>query len=145
MKVYIASSFRNLNAVMLLRDCFRGQGHTVLDWTDKTPPLPAAMPLAERREALDADERGAIFDFCTHACGSADLVVYLGPAGQDAAAEVGIAWAAGVPVFGFAGPLEKPGLILNRCVAQWFTEFEPFWDAVQDVHFKLTNPDMEEK
>jgi hypothetical protein len=140
MKIYIASSFRNLNAVLLLRDCLRGSGHVVLDWTDKTPPPPDSMPLDERKARLDADESGAIFDFCASACGSVDLLVYLGPAGQDAACEVGIAWASGVPVYGLVGPLDRPGLILSRCVEKWFTQFEPFFEAMQELQFKLTNP-----
>lgn len=137
MKIYIASSFRNLPAVLLFRDILRDFGHTVIDFSSKAPPLPQHLPLAERLAALDSDERGQIFKFCADACGSVDLVVYLGPAGQDAACEVGMAYAAGVPVFGVVGPLEIPGLILNRCVLRWFSEFGPFLDAVKDLQFKL--------
>jgi hypothetical protein len=137
MKIYIASSFRNINAVLLLRDALRDLGHTVLDWTDKTPPPPESMPLEERRRFFDSDASGDVWWYCVNSCGYADLVVYLGPAGQDAACEVGIAWAAGVHVYGLAGPLEKPGLILNGCVNRWFTDFTPFFEAVQALQFKL--------
>ena len=122
MKIYIASSFKNLHAVHLLRDQLTSQGHQVLDWSALAPPLPEGMAPNIRRQLLDSDERGEIFTFCAAACGQADLVIYLGPAGQDAAAEVGIAYAHGVPVLGLAGPLEAPGLILTRCVKQWFTQ-----------------------
>jgi hypothetical protein len=101
------------------------------------------MPFEERKRRFDTDESGTIFAFCAEACASVDLVVYLGPAGQDAACEVGIAWCSGVPVYGFAGPLERPGLILNRCVERWFSEYQPFFEAVQELQFKLTSPDME--
>jgi hypothetical protein len=101
------------------------------------------MPLEERKRRLDTDESGAIFEFCASACASVDLVIYLGPAGQDAACEVGIAWCSGVPVYGFAGPLERPGLILNRCVEKWFTGFRAFFDAVQELQFTLTAPQGE--
>jgi hypothetical protein len=101
------------------------------------------MSLDERKRLLDTDERGAIFNFCARACAYVDLVVYLGPAGQDAACEVGIAYCSGVPVYGLAGPLERPGLILSRCVARWFTQFEPFFDAVQELQFKITSPQEE--
>ena len=133
MRIYIASSYRNLNAVLLLRDVLRSAGHEVLDWADKTPPPPDSMPVEERRRRFDSDEGGALFDFCANACGSADLVVYLGPAGQDAACEVGMAYVAGVPVFGIASPLECPGLILSRCVHQWFTEFAPFMQVIRKM------------
>lgn len=119
MTIYLISSFRSLPAVLLLRDALVRAGHKVLDFSSLAPPLPDSMPTEARRAALDSDERGAIFQFCTHACASADLCVYVGPAGQDAACEVGIAYAAGVPLFGLISPLDSPGLILNGCVSQW--------------------------
>jgi hypothetical protein len=122
LSVYIASSFRNLPAVLMLRDRLTEAGHKVLDWTRLAPPLPEGASPEERRLALDSDERGVIFAECSEACGHADLVIYLGPAGQDAACEVGMAYAAGTPVFGLAGPLEKPGLILTRAVLRWYGE-----------------------
>lgn len=133
MKIYIASSFRNLSAVLLLQAALVDRGHTVLDWTRHAPPISNNMPLDERKALLDSDERGQIFDFCTEACGSADLVVYLGPAGQDAACEVGIAYSSGVHIFGIISPLETPGMILNRCVSRWFSSCEPFFDAVGEL------------
>jgi hypothetical protein len=119
LKIYIASSFRNLPAVLLLRDALLERGHTVLDWTSLAPPLPEYLTPEQRRLALDSDERGDVFSFCVEACGNADLVVYLGPAGQDAACEVGIAWAAGVPVFGITSPMDRPGTVLSRAVSVW--------------------------
>lgn len=121
MKIYIASSYRNLHAVQLLRDALTAEGHTIFDWTVFVPPV-SAYPASERKAALDAPGRLDVFAFCTEACGSADAVLYIGPAGQDSACEVGIAYAAGVPVLGLAGPLEEPGLILRKCVCRWFHE-----------------------
>lgn len=60
-------------------------------------------------------------------------MLYIGPAGQDSACEVGIAYAAGVPVFGIAGPLEEPGLILRKCVRFWFQTVGDFLDCL-DKH-----------
>ncbi len=125
MKIYIASSFKNLHGVHLLRDKLQAMGHQVMDWSALAPPLPDGMPMEKRRVLLDSDERGEIFTFCANACARADVVVYLGPAGQDAAAEVGIAYASGVPVLGLAGPLEAAGLILSRCVGKWFNQVDP--------------------
>ncbi|MDR2744422.1 MAG: translation initiation factor 2 [Desulfovibrio sp.] len=133
MNIYIISSFRNLPAVLLLRDSLREWAHNVADFTSLAPPLPDAMTPEERRAALDSDERGRIFSFFTEACASSDLCIYVGPAGQDAACEVGIAWAAGVPVYALTSPLEKPGVILNGCVTRWFTEPALLIDAVQDM------------
>jgi hypothetical protein len=120
MKIYIASSFKNLHAVHLLRDVLQERGHVVLDWTKFQPPLPENMSIEEKRRELDSDERGEIYAFCSEACGSADLIIYVGPAGQDAACEVGIAACSGVMVWGLQGPLEAPGLILKQSVHRWF-------------------------
>ena len=119
MKIYIASSARNLHGVQLLRDALIERGHNILDWTAFAPPLPEHLSPEERRRALDSDERGEIFDFCSQACRQADALIYLGPAGQDAACEVGIAHTAEVPTIGLAAPTEKPGLILSRAVNYW--------------------------
>lgn len=128
--IYIASSFRNTHAVHMLRDSLRAHGHEVLDFTRYAPPLPEGMTPEERRAALDADERGEIFAFCTQACGGADLVIYIGPSGQDSACEVGIAYNAGVPVFGLAGKLEVPGTILARAVTNWYGDTRHLLAAV---------------
>ena len=43
--IYIASSFSNVHAVRLLADRLIDEGHTVMDWTRKAPPLPPDMPV----------------------------------------------------------------------------------------------------
>jgi hypothetical protein len=130
--IYIASSFRSLHAVHLLGDALSGRGHKVLDWTKFAPPLPDDMTPEERRQALDTDERGEIFAFCVEACARADLVIYLGPAGQDAGTEIGIAYNAGVPVYGLPGPLEAPGLVLAKAVSRWFTNVRELIAGVEE-------------
>jgi hypothetical protein len=122
MKIYITSSARNLHGVQLLRDALTVRGHRILDWTALAPPLAEHLSPEERRMVLDSDERGEIFAFCARACAEADLLIYLGPAGQDAACEVGMAYSAGIPVIGLAAPTEKPGLILTRAVTLWVRE-----------------------
>jgi len=131
--VYIASSFRNLHAVQMLRDTLKKGGHVILDWSAYAPPLSDTMTPEERRATLDADERGEIFDFCTMACAQADLAIYLGPSGQDSACEVGIAYNAGVPVYGLAGALEKPGTIMHRAVSRWFPDTRSLLAAVNTL------------
>ncbi len=119
-KVYVASSFRNLIAVKLLNQMLRDRGYCVLDWTEKSPPLPPHLTPEQRRAELDKDERGQIFRFCKTACGQADVVIYLGPAGQDAGVEIGMANIAGSLIYGLAGHIEAPGTMLNGCVDKWF-------------------------
>ena len=42
----------------------------------------------------------------------------------------GIAWAAGVPVWGVAGPDERPGVMLKGCVTKWFPTLEALMDQL---------------
>lgn len=131
MKIYIASSARNLHAVQLLRDLLIGQGHNILDWTVLAPPLADSLTVEERRKALDSDERGDIYTFCEQSCRQAELLIYLGPSGQDAACEVGMGYAAGRPVIGLAAPTEKPGLILTRAVNIWVRDVRACLELVE--------------
>ena len=133
MKIYIASSARNMHGVQLLRDSLTALGHQVLDWTAYAPPLADHLSPEARKTALDSDERGEIFAFCAKACREADLLIYLGAAGQDAACEVGMAYAAQVPVFGLAAPTEKPGLILTRAVKAWFPDARALLKHIQSL------------
>lgn len=137
MNIYIASSARNLHGVQLLRNALTERGHNILDWTAMAPPLPDHLSPEERRQALDSDERGEIFDFCRRACLEAEALIYLGPAGQDAACEVGMAYAAGVPTIGLAAPTEKPGLILNRAITFWAADVHACLIIVDQIQEKI--------
>lgn len=119
LKIYIMSSFRNRAAVQLLTSELAEMGHEVFDWTKLTPPIPSAIPVETRRRMLDADEYGEVFRFCINAVGAMDLGIYLGASGQDAGAEVGLAYGSGTPVIGLAGPLEAPGTIVSGMVKRW--------------------------
>jgi len=133
MLIYIASSFRNLHAVQMLSAALTARGHTVFDWTVLAPPLEDSLSPEARRMALDADERGEIFAFCAQACRTADVLIYLGTAGQDAACEVGMAFASGVPILGLAAPTEKPGVILARAV-QWCKNVPELLQMVEQAY-----------
>lgn len=143
--IYIASSFRNVHAVRMLAAALVEVGHKVLDWTPLAPPLPAGMRPEERRAVLDSDARGRIFDFCAESCAGADLVIYLGESGKDTSFEIGLAWGAGVPVYGLAGWLEAPGLMLARGVARWFERHEALLDAVEALAEDLYAKEHPEK
>lgn len=129
--VYVASSFRHLHAVRLLNRELRRRGFTVLDWTEKAVP-PEGLNAAQRREWMDTDHGGEVFAFCARACLHADVVLYMGAAGQDAGVEVGMAYGAGVPVLGLRGPLESPGLMLHGAGTLWVDSMERLF-AVLDA------------
>ncbi|MBQ3059430.1 MAG: translation initiation factor 2 [Desulfovibrio sp.] len=124
--IYTAASFKMLHAVRLFHMAVQERipGITILDWTAKATP-PDGLTPAQRREWFDTEQSGGqVYAFCRDACVSADVVVYLGQAGQDAGVEVGMAAAAGVPVIGVRGPLEAPGLMLHGAVDVWCYSIE---------------------
>ena len=116
--LYIASSFRHVHGVRLLSRELRRLNYEVFDWTEEATP-PEGLGAMERRIWMDTDHGGEVFGFCAMACRTADLVVYMGAAGQDAGVEVGMARASGVPILGVRGPLESPGLMLYGAVDVW--------------------------
>lgn len=124
--IYIPSSYRrNLHLVHMLRDKLTERGHTVLDWTAKSPPLSLDQTPQERLVVLNADTRGEVFDFCFDSATQADLVIYVGPSGQDASCEVAAAYVVGNGnIFGLLGPEEQPGTMLARMVGTWFMDVE---------------------
>ena len=137
MLIYIASSFRNYHGVQMLRDQLLARGHTVIDWTTLPPALPQSLTPEQRRAALDADETGKIARTCTEACASADLVIYYGPSGSDAGAELGIAKGSGVPVVGITSPLDTPGLIVNHIVERWFDDYNTLLRHVTELESRM--------
>ena len=108
--VYIASSRRYLADVRLLHGLLLvvDAKIKVLDWTIKS---------LDARE--DVDQCDEVFSFCRNASMFGDLVIYFGASGQDAGVQVGMAYAAGVPILGIKGIGEKPGIMLNGAVTVW--------------------------
>jgi hypothetical protein len=140
LKIYIASSFRNKAGVQMLQNEL-AKRHTVYDWTTKAPPVPAHLTPEQRRAELDKDEHGKIFKFCTDACKAADLLIYYGEAGKDAACEVALAYAEGATVIGLAGPFEAPGTILDGMVSLWVPDVRALIMAVDALASSGTLPE----
>ena len=132
MRVYIASSFKNVHAVRLLAKTMRSMGYTILDWTEKATP-PEGLNSAKRREWMDTDHGGEVFIFCAQACKEADFVIYLGTSGQDAGVEIGIAYGQGIPVLGIRGPLESPGLMLYGAGTVWVEHIEQAINTLEEI------------
>jgi hypothetical protein len=123
MKVYIASSWKNQHAVEMLTATLREMGIEVISFVD-------AAVEAEGREGLRFDVNKWIasedgqrkFEYDTEGATKSDLVVYIGPSGTDAWAEVGAAWASGVPIFGLWAKGEPAGLM--RRMVTWFKDYK---------------------
>jgi len=70
------------------------------------------------------------FKFDTDSAMTSNLVIYIGPSGTDAWAEVGAAWAAGVPVLGLWAKGEQAGLM--RRMVEWFSSHHRLLGMVEE-------------
>jgi hypothetical protein len=133
MTIYIASSWKNQHAVEMLTAALREKGHTVLSFVEKNfgeaivkDPNATNYKTGQGKsfEEWCWSEYGQMeFNFDTQGATLSDLVIYLGPSGNDASAEMGAAWAKGVPIFGLWAKCEQLGL-MRRMVSQWFENYK---------------------
>jgi hypothetical protein len=129
MKVYIASSWKNQHAVELVTEWLRSRGHEVLSFVENNH--------GENTKGMPFDEwcmspRGQqSFVYDTQGATKSDLVIYIGPSGCDAWAEVGAAWAAGVPIIAMMSKGEQVGLM--RRMARWVANIRELREAVEEA------------
>lgn len=121
MKIYIASSWKNQHAVEMLTAMLREDGHRVESFIERASGQEDRAGRAGEIDAWIASDDGkAKFEFDVQAATSCDLVVYVGPSGLDAWAEVGAAWGAKIPIVGLWAKGEQIGLN-RRMVGRWYT------------------------
>jgi hypothetical protein len=133
MKIYIASSWKNQHAVEMLTEKLRYAGHSVMSFVENNygeghsavKPIPFEE-WVHTEKALNA------FTFDTTNAMTSDLVIYISPSGKDAAAEVGMAFARGVPIFGLYAKGEDFGL-MRRMFTSWYEKYTDLLDAVGKV------------
>lgn len=131
MNIYIASSWKNQHAVEMLTARLRQLGHEVKSFVENNNFE------HERKIPFDewvwSSEGAQSFEFDTSATIYSDLVIYIGPSGCDAWAEVGAAWAAGTTVFGLMSKGEQIGLM--RRMATWFKSVD---ELINSIEFKAS-------
>jgi hypothetical protein len=128
MWIYIASSWKNETAVRMLTAWLEENGHRVLSFVENNHGEQKGHAVTEDGEEIPFEKwvwssRGhcsLLFD--VGAAMTVDLVIYLSPSGTDAWAEVGAAFAAGVPVVGIYAKGEQSGLM--RRMVTWMTLVE---------------------
>ena len=119
MNIYIAASWKHQHAVEMLTDLLEAKGHTVLSWLRQGRPEEAFLSQLELTHFIRSADGKRIFDFCANSATSAQLVIYLGPSGCDAWAEVGAAYGRGVPIVGLLAKSENVGL-MRHMVQKWY-------------------------
>ena len=114
----------------MLTDILRAKGHSVLSFVENNhnEGHGAEKPI-NFEEWVRTDKAQGSFDYDTDGACLSQLVIYIGPSGVDAWAEVGAAWASGVPIFGLWAKGEPAGLM--RKMVTWFTDFRTLVDEVE--------------
>ena len=135
MKIYIASSWKNQHAVEMLTWLLRADRHTVLSFVENNQEEQPSRIIKSDKEIpfeewvwSDLGERS--FKYDTEAAKTVDLVIYIGPSGPDAWAEVGIAWGAGKRILGLHAKGEQIGLM--RRMVHWKHSFKDVLLAVNE-------------
>lgn len=133
MKIYIASSWKNLHAVEMLTSILRDRGHKVLSFVENNygEGHGEEKPIDFESWVL-TDQAEQSFNFDTHGATKADLVIYVGPSGTDAWAEIGAAWASGRIIFGLWAKGEQSGL-MRKMVTTWFDSYVAMLHAISII------------
>ncbi len=135
MKIYIAASWKHQHAVEMLTERLEADGHEILSWLREGRPEEAFLSRRELAHFINSEEGRRVFDFCASSATGADLVIYLGPSGCDAWAEVGAAYGRGVPVLGLLAKSEDVGL-MRHMVLSWHTSVGGLCEAVGSMERK---------
>lgn len=134
MRIYLASSWKNQHAVELLTEALRARGHEILSFVENNYGEGAAATAkgGEKAEPFEVWVQGPrgerAFRYDTGGATKADLVIYVGPSGCDAWAEIGAAWASGRTILGLWAKGEPVGLM--RRMVQWHDDFRTLLSAV---------------
>jgi hypothetical protein len=95
MKIYIASSWRNEHGVTMLTKELRDQGHEVISWIENNygEHHNHVTKKMDFETWVNGPESDQSFVFAANGAMNCDLFIYYAPAGKDAAAECGMAYA----------------------------------------------------
>lgn len=119
MKVYIASSWKNQHAVEMLTDFLEDLDYEVACFVRHSAQ---ERDFPDFEEWVNTDRAQTCFDYDTDGAMYSDAVIYIGPSGTDAWAEVGAAWAKGVPIIGLWAKGEQAGL-MRKMVCVWLADY----------------------
>ncbi len=139
MQIYIASSWKNQHAVEMLTDLLRVYGHTIMSFVENNHGEHAGLndekPLPfDEWCASELGQQSFVYD--TDGATKSDLVIYIGPSGCDAWAEVGAAWAAGVPIVCLQSKGEQVGL-MRRMAMAWYGNYRELVKAIEVMSKKV--------
>lgn len=134
MNIYIASSWKNQHAVEMLTWFLRQKHHKVYSFVENNygEGHSATKPM-DFEKWVNTPEAEKSFKYDTNGATLSDLVIYIGPSGKDAAAEVGMAWARGVRILGLYAKGEDFGL-MRKIMSAWYERYEDLLKAVDMIN-----------
>jgi nucleoside 2-deoxyribosyltransferase len=137
MKIYIASSWKNHHAVEMMTALLREKGHTVLSFIENNYEEGYTNDgKFSFEDWMKTSAATKSFHYDTTGASTSDIVIYISPSGQDAAAECGIAWAKGIPIIGLYAKGEGFGL-MRKMMQDWCFRYTEVLDMVDafDIAF----------
>jgi len=132
MKIYIASSWKNQHAVEMLTEQLKNMGHKVRSFVEKAVADEGRTGIKFDFEQWIYSEDGIDkFTYDIRGATTSDLVIYVGPSGTDAWAEVGAAYGSKITILGLYAKGEPSGLM--RHMVTWFTCYKQLLDYIGDL------------
>ena len=133
MKIYIASSWKNQHAVEMLTDHLRTKGHQVLSFIERAVADEGRTNIKfDFEQWINSEDGLDKFRYDTDGATKSKLVIYIGPSGTDAWAEVGAAWGCGIEIIGLWAKGEPAGLM--RHMVDWFTDYRVLLEAIPETN-----------
>lgn len=134
MDIYIASSWKNQHGVEMLTELLRGMGHKVHSFVENNHGENERKTVGGKEVPFEqwvwSEAGDQSFFYDTEGATKSDLVIYYGPSGQDAAAELAMAWHSGRKTVGLWAKGENLGLMRRLC-SEWFTDFRQLLKRVE--------------
>lgn len=132
--VYVAASWRHEHAVRLLTDELRRRRFEVKSFVEyeadkgRLAGNPNRITLEDWIWSEDGYDK---FHYDTTGAMESSIVIFIGPSGTDAWAEVGAAYAAGVPILGLWAKGEDTGL-MRRMMTQWYHNHQELFSQLEE-------------
>lgn len=133
MKIYITSSWKNQHAVEMLTVLLREKRCDVISFVEKAICDEGRSEITfDVEEWIHSENGEEKFLYDLEGATTSNLLIYIGPSGTDAWAEVGAAWASGVSIWGLWAKGEQAGL-MRRMVSCWFHGVEDLIESLDDL------------
>lgn len=136
-QIYIASSWKNRHAVEMLTDLLQSMKIKVVSFVEEAVRAEGSeLKAFDINEWIASEDGHDKFVYDTDGATKSDMVIYISPSGTDAWAEVGAAWASGVPIVGLFAKGEQSGL-MRRMMLEWFYDYKSLLEMIKkEIHNK---------